>query len=216
MVILLPNGSNSRTETSCDCRDWEREGGGLAETNGKSEKEFALFWPGSAALSQGMVSPQTSGQMPGDTLCLLICGWLSASCFCADIWKWSMLEFLLLSPFLVEFLPSCARQGPQQEQGGHFSTWAVTEQGWQKGQGSAGRAGLLSPGNRDGIYHCGVRAHSSLFPQEQGQDSTEIPSDSSNSLCGDGCSVGDLVHFISLNPTFGFIDVGVNSLQSTV
>lgn len=55
-----------------------------------------------------------------------------------------MLGFLLLSPFLVVFLPSCAHQGPQQEQGGHFSTWAVTGQGWQKGQGSAGRAGLLS------------------------------------------------------------------------
>lgn len=89
-----------------------------------------------------------------------------------------MLGFLLLSPFLVVFLPSCALQGPQQEQGGHFSTWAVTGQGQQKGQGSAGRAGLLSPGNRDGISHCGVRAHGSLFPQEQGQDSKEIPSDS--------------------------------------
>lgn len=89
-----------------------------------------------------------------------------------------MLGFLLLSPFLVVFLPSCAHQGLRQEQGGHFSTWAVTGQGQQKGQDPAGRAGLLSPGNGDGISHCGVRAHSSLFPQEQGQDSKEIPSDS--------------------------------------
>lgn len=177
MVISLPNGSNSRTETSCDCRDWDREGGGLAETNGR-EEEFAPFWPESAALRQGMVSPQTLGQMPGDTPYLLICGWISASSFCADIWRWSMLGFLLFSLFLVVFLPSCARQGPQQEQSGHFSTWAVTGQGWQKGQGPAGRAGLLSPGNIDGIFHCGVRAHSSLFLQGQGQDSTEIPSDS--------------------------------------
>lgn len=88
-----------------------------------------------------------------------------------------MLGFLLLSPFLVVFLASCARQGPQQEQGGHFSAWAVTGQGWQKGQGSAGGAGLLSLQTGMGS-HCAVRAHSSLFPQEQGQDSTEIPSDS--------------------------------------
>lgn len=40
-----------------------------------------------------------------------------------------MLGFLLLSPFLVVFLPSCALEGPRQEQGGHFSTWAVTGQG---------------------------------------------------------------------------------------
>lgn len=159
--------------------DWG-EGGreGLAERNGRNEEEFVLFWPGSAALSQGMVSPPTPGQMQGDTPCLLICGWLLATSFCGDIWKWFMLGFLLLSLFLVVFLPSCAGQGPQQEQGGHFSTWAGTGQGWQKGQGSAGRAGLPSPGNRDGISHCGVRAHSSLFPQEQGQDNTEILSDS--------------------------------------
>lgn len=81
-----------------------------------------------------------------------------------------MLGVLLLSPFPAEFLASCAQQGPRQEQGGHSSTWAVTGQGWQKGQGSAGRAGLGS--------HCAVRAHSSLFPQEQGRDRTEIPSDS--------------------------------------
>lgn len=59
-----------------------------------------------------------------------------------------MLGFLLLSPFPVVFLASCARQGPQQGQGGHFSTWAVTGQGWQKGQGSAVTA------NRDGIPLC--------------------------------------------------------------
>lgn len=103
-----------------------------------------------------------------------------------------MLGFLLLSPFLVVFLPSCALEGPRQEQGGHFSTWAVTGQGQQKGQGSAGRAGLLSPGNRDGISHCGVRdtAHYSLKNRVKiVKKILQIPFSTSNSLCRDGCSV---------------------------
>lgn len=177
LVISLPNRSNSRTETSCDCRDWAEGGRGLAETNERNEEEFALFWPGSAALSQGMVSPRAPAQVQGGHPMSPHLWVLSASSFCDDIWRWSMPGFLLLSPFLVVFLPSCARQGPQQEQGGHFSTWAVTGQGGRKVRALLGEQGCCHC-KQGWDSHWGARAHSSLFPQEQGQDSTEIPTDS--------------------------------------
>lgn len=89
-----------------------------------------------------------------------------------------MLGFLPLSPFLVVFLPSCARQGPGQEQGGHFSTWAVTGQGGRRVRALLGGQGCCCLEAEMGFptVEWGHTAHYSH--EKQGQDSTEIPSDS--------------------------------------
>lgn len=95
-----------------------------------------------------------------------------------------MLGFLPLSPFLVVFLPSCARQGPGQEQGGHFSTWAVTGQGGRRvrallgGQGCCCLEALWSGGTQLTIP---TRNRVRIV-----QKFLQIPFSTSNSLCRDG------------------------------
>lgn len=154
--------------------DWERERGGLAERNGGMR---SLFWPGSAALSQGMVSHQHQVRCRGTPHVSSSGGGFQPPAFVVtpgdgSCWGFCIFHSSLLCscPAVPTRVPAGAGWSPQ-----HLGS---DRTGVAEGSGPAGRAGLLSPGKRDGISHCGMRAHSSLFPQEQGEDNAEIPSES--------------------------------------